>query len=127
MNTSNQVFVDLLGGTYPGIMRFTWGFVDVRDVAIAHRLAATTPEASGRYLCAADTMPMREVVELLRGAGYEGYALPKLGMDCAVGDQVEVELVLSAQGGGLVLALARRAGAPLRQHEDSAGAGAALS
>ncbi|MEZ4251174.1 MAG: NAD-dependent epimerase/dehydratase family protein [Polyangiales bacterium] len=88
VNTSNQVFVDLLGGTYPGIMRFTWGFVDVRDVAIAHRLAATTPEASGRYLCAADTMPMREVVELLRGAGYEGYALPKLGMDCAVGDQV---------------------------------------
>lgn len=88
VNTSNQVFVDLLGGAYPGIMRFTWGFVDVRDVATAHRLAATTPEASGRYLCAADTMPMREVVELLRGAGYEGYALPKLGMDCAVGDQV---------------------------------------
>lgn len=88
LNTSNQVFADLLGGTYPGIMRFTWGFVDVRDVARAHVLAATTPEAAGRYLCAADTIAMRDVVELLRGAGYSSYALPKLGMDCAAGDYV---------------------------------------
>jgi dihydroflavonol-4-reductase len=88
VNTSNQVFVDLLSGTYPGIMRFTWGFVDVRDVAKAHLLAATKPEASGRYLCAADTVPMRDVVELLRASGYEKHALPKLGMDCALGDYV---------------------------------------
>lgn len=88
LNTSNQLFADLLGGAYPGIMRFTWGFVDVRDVARAHLLAATTPEASGRYLCAADTIAMRDVVELLREAGYGDRALPKLGMDCAVGDYV---------------------------------------
>ncbi|MGZ3477693.1 MAG: NAD-dependent epimerase/dehydratase family protein, partial [Polyangiales bacterium] len=33
INTSNQLFVDLLAGTYPGVMNLTWGFVDVRDVA----------------------------------------------------------------------------------------------
>ncbi|MFT3926565.1 MAG: aldehyde reductase [Myxococcales bacterium] len=86
LNTSNQLFSDLLNGTYPGIMRLVWGFVDVRDVARAHVEAMERDHASGRYICAAGTMPMREVVALLREAGYEGYSLPKLGLDCAVGD-----------------------------------------
>jgi dihydroflavonol-4-reductase len=36
INTSNQMFVDMLQGMYPGIMNLTWGLVDVRDVAKAH-------------------------------------------------------------------------------------------
>jgi dihydroflavonol-4-reductase len=88
LNTSNQVFVDLLSGTYPGIMSFTWGFVDVRDVALAHVLAMETPAATGRYICAGDTIAMRDVVALLGRSGYEAYKLPKLGMDCSVGDFV---------------------------------------
>jgi dihydroflavonol-4-reductase len=86
LNTSNQIFVDLLQGTYPGIMNLTWGFVDVRDVALAHVLAMETPQASGRYLCAADTLTMRELVEHLGRTGYDKYKLPKLGMDCRFGD-----------------------------------------
>jgi len=87
LNTSNQLFVDLLKGTYPGIMNLTWGFVDVRDVADAHVRAIESPSAQGRYLTAADTVSMRAVVELLDKHGYaKGNKLPKLGMDCALGD-----------------------------------------
>lgn len=77
VNTSNQILVDLLTGKYPAIMDLTWGMVDVRDVALAHVLAMMTPKAKGRYLCAASTIHMREVVKLLRESGYgEGYKLP---------------------------------------------------
>jgi dihydroflavonol-4-reductase len=85
VSESNQMFLDLLNGTYPGIMNLTWGFVDVRDVAKAHILALQ-PNAKGRYLCASDTLPMREVVEIMTKNGFDKYKLPKLGMDCAVGD-----------------------------------------
>lgn len=87
LNTSNQIFIDLLNGVYPGVMNLTWGFVDVRDVADAHVLAVENPAASGRHICAAESVGMRELVELLGELGYsDGYKLPKLGMDCAVGD-----------------------------------------
>jgi dihydroflavonol-4-reductase len=86
LNTSNAIFADLLGGAYPGIMRLTWGLVDVRDVARAHIEAIERPGASGRYLCAAGTISMRDVVALLAEAGYQDYKLPRLGLDCAVGD-----------------------------------------
>ncbi len=87
LNPSNQLFVDLLAGTYPGIMNLTWGFVDVRDVAAAHVRAMENPSAQGRYLTAGDTISMRAVVELLDRSGFgKGNKLPRLGMDCALGD-----------------------------------------
>jgi dihydroflavonol-4-reductase len=88
LNPSNQVFADMLKGTYPGIMRIAWGFVDVRDVALAHVLALETEKAQGRYICANVTVGMREVVEILQAAGYGHYKLPKIGLDCAAGDFV---------------------------------------
>ena len=88
INTSNQLFVDLLAGTYPGIMNLTWGFVDVRDVATAHVLAMEAPEARGRHICAAATISMREVVELLARSGFADHKLPRRGLDCALGDHV---------------------------------------
>lgn len=105
LNPSNQLFVDLLTGTYPGIMNLTWGFVDVRDVARAHVLAMTTPSASGRYLCAGETISMRAVVELLVEHGWgEGYRLPRLGMDCGVGDfAVRLSSYLQPRGVGSYL------------------------
>jgi len=87
VNTSNQMFVDLLRGAYPGILSLTWGLVDVRDVALAHILAMETPTARGRYLCAAHTLSMRELVARLRALGYRG-KLPRIGLDHAVGDVV---------------------------------------
>lgn len=86
VNTSNQVFVDLVKGTYPGIMNLTWGMVDVRDVARAHVLAMTEANAKGRYVCANATIAMRDVVELLAKSGWGKEKLPKLGLDCSVGD-----------------------------------------
>ena len=86
VNTSNQIFVDLLAGKYPGIVRLTWGVVDVRDVALAHLRAATFEAASGRYLCANQTVTMREVVELLSRSGYHEHKLPRRGLDSAFGD-----------------------------------------
>lgn len=87
LNQTNAVFRDLLTGVYPGIMSLGWGFVDVRDVAKAHVLAMESDDASGRYLCAGDEMTMKEVVEVMRGAGYgEGYQLPRMDLACSIGD-----------------------------------------
>ncbi len=81
LNTSNQVFVDLSKGAYPGIMHLAWGFVDVRDVADAHIRAMELPQASGRYLCAGDVVTMRELVTLLRDNGWgEGAKLPTMSL-----------------------------------------------
>ncbi len=79
LNTSNQVLVDIVKGTYPGIISLTWGFVDVRDVAEAHIRAMERPAAHGRYLCAGDTFSMRAIVQLLAEKGYQG--LPRMPLD----------------------------------------------
>lgn len=99
-SASNQLFVDLVSGVYPGIMNLTWGFVDVRDVALAHVLAMESADAKGRYICAAETVAMRDLVELLSKNGYAGTKLPKLGMDCALGDYA-VKLSSYAQPRGI--------------------------
>ena len=105
VNPSNQLFVDLLKGTYPGVMNLTWGFVDVRDVAEAHVRAIEKKEAHGRYVCAGETVAMRAVVELLEQNGWAaGNKLPKLGMDCAVGDfAVRLSSYLQPKGVGTYL------------------------
>jgi dihydroflavonol-4-reductase len=105
INTSNQLFVDLLKGTYPGVMNLTWGFVDVRDVADAHVRALETPGARGRYIAAGETIAMRDVVDLLDKHGWsQGHKLPKLGLDCAVGDfAVRLSSYLQPKGVGSYL------------------------
>lgn len=105
INTSNQLFVDLLKGTYPGVMNLTWGFVDVRDVADAHVRAIETPSPRGRYIVAGDTIAMRSVVELLQRNGWaKGHKLPTLGMDCGVGDfAVRLSSYLQPKGVGSYL------------------------
>jgi len=102
LNPSNQIFVDVLNGVYPGIMGVEWGFVDVRDVAHAHVLAMETPGAGGRNLCVNQSLPMRQVVEFLRKQGYaEGYKLPKLDLSCSIGDfAVKMSSYLQPKGIG---------------------------
>jgi dihydroflavonol-4-reductase len=101
LNVSNQIFVDLLKGTYPGIVSLTWGFVDVRDAADAHVRAMETPSAHGRYICAGGTASMRAVVDLLTQHGWAaGYRLPSLGLDNAVGDVI-VRLASHMQSKGV--------------------------
>ncbi len=86
INVSNQIFVDLLTGVFPGIIRLTWGVVDVRDVALAHVRAMTAPAASGRYVCACGTIAMRDVVGLLARSGFDRHKLPRIGLDSVFGD-----------------------------------------
>lgn len=88
LNTTNQIFADLLKGAYPGIMRLWWGLVDVRDVALAHVLAMEKTVPRGRYICAASpAISMREVVNQIRRAGYDsGYRLPRAALDSPLGD-----------------------------------------
>ena len=89
LGTTNQIFADMLKGTYPGIMNLNWGLIDVRDVADSHIRAMEVSGAHGRYICANDAVSMRTVVEWMNEFGYaEGHKLPKLGMDCAIGDYV---------------------------------------
>jgi dihydroflavonol-4-reductase len=99
VNPSNRVLVDLLNGTFPGILGLTWGFVDVRDVALAHLRAMDAGGAAGRYICAAGTRSMREVVSLLRANGFAG-RLPRLPLDNAVGNAV-VKIASWAQPKGV--------------------------
>ena len=81
LNTSNQIFVDILKGAYPGIMQLAWGFTDVRDVADAHVRAIETPSANGRYLCAGDVVTMKALVALLKANGWgEGHKLPRMSL-----------------------------------------------
>ena len=100
LNTSNKVFVDILGGEYPGVMSITWGIVDVRDVSQAHIKAMENDEAAGRFICVDHTVGMDEVVALLKEKGYgEGYKLPKFDMACKAGD-FAVRLLSYFQPGG---------------------------
>lgn len=86
MNPSNQVLADILGGVYPGIMSIAWGLVDVRDVARAHIEAMEHAGAAGRYLCANETLSMRDLVGRMKALGYErGYKLPGWRMDNGLG------------------------------------------
>jgi dihydroflavonol-4-reductase len=88
LNVSNKIVADLTNGVYPGILSFTWGIVDVRDVAHAHVRAAEVADAKGRYLLAQEpAVSMRTMVGWLRDAGYgERTKLPSRGMDNAVGN-----------------------------------------
>ena len=86
LNVSNKVLVDLLHGVYPGLMRLTWGIVDVRDVADAHVRAMDASSAQGRYICAAQAVSMRDLVDLIRSNGFDGRRLPRLSLEHPAGD-----------------------------------------
>lgn len=92
INTTNAMIRDIITGVYPGILDINWGFVDVRDTARAHILAMEKDEASGRYLCSAGLMHMRELVELLRLSGYADYPLPKRDLTGRLGTSLMTAL-----------------------------------
>lgn len=86
LNTSHTFFTGFTNGRLPGILAIEWPFVDVRDVALAHVRAMENPVAKGRYVIAAGSRTMRQVVDLLRENGWgERYRLPTLSLDRGVG------------------------------------------
>lgn len=57
----------LLDGSLPGVARFGWPLVDVRDIAELHLLAMTAPNAAGqRYIGAGPFAWMGEIARVLR-------------------------------------------------------------
>jgi nucleoside-diphosphate-sugar epimerase len=76
--TSIEVIRLLLAHEVPAVPRLAFAVVDVRDVAIAHRLATEVPEAAGnRYICAGEHMWMGDMAALLAAElGPRGYRIP---------------------------------------------------
>ncbi len=76
---STQIVSQLISGKFPMIPALSFPFIDVRDVAILHLKALTTPDADGKRFIAAHSKPtwMYEVAEVLSAAGYEKIKLKK--------------------------------------------------
>ncbi|ALL12690.1 SDR family oxidoreductase [Caulobacter henricii] len=73
-SASIDIVKKLLDGSVPGLPRFGWPLVDVRDIADLHVRALAAPHAAGRrYIGAGDFSWMAEIAEVLRrdlpGAG----------------------------------------------------------
>jgi dihydroflavonol-4-reductase len=86
LNESNRVLAGYTTRQYPGILSLRYGLVDVRDVAMAHRLAIETDGATGRYLCTAGIWSMRQIVEVARTSDLDLARLPSIPLDNPAGD-----------------------------------------
>jgi nucleoside-diphosphate-sugar epimerase len=76
--TSVEVVRLLLARATPAVPRLGFAVVDVRDVAVAHRLAMQVPEAAGnRYICAGEHMWLGEIAAMLAAEfGPRGHRIP---------------------------------------------------
>ncbi len=77
-STSVGVIRQMTDGTFRfGAPDLCMGVVDVRDVAMAHVLAAANDEARGRHLLAARSMTFIEIGQTLRDAVGDRYPFPR--------------------------------------------------
>lgn len=78
VGTSVAVVRLLLTRGLPAVPRMGFALVDVRDVAVAHRLALETPSAAGnRYILAGEHMWLGEIADVLAEAyNPRGYRVP---------------------------------------------------
>ncbi|XP_077215778.1 cinnamoyl-CoA reductase 1-like isoform X2 [Tasmannia lanceolata] len=90
MNHSSMIFTDLLKGFEEVENDFRGLIVDVRDVAEALLLVYEKQKASGRYICLAHSIGVRDLVEKLRSM-YPNYNYPKNYMEA------EKELKMSSE------------------------------
>ena len=66
-SASVQVVVVLLNGSLPGVPRFGYAVVDVRDLADLHILAMAAPQAAGqRYIGSGPFVSMADIASVLR-------------------------------------------------------------
>jgi dihydroflavonol-4-reductase len=78
VTTSLEAVQKLLDRSMPAVPRISWSIVDVRDVAVAHRLAMESPKAAGnRYIVAGPDIWMREMARTLATEfGPRGFRVP---------------------------------------------------
>lgn len=81
-SASIDIVRKLLDGSVPGLPRFGWPLVDVRDIAALHILAMNAPQAAGRrYLGAGAFLWMRDIADVLRARVPEvARKVPRLGL-----------------------------------------------
>ena len=79
LNQSHITLTEILKGRLPGVMALHFIMVDVRDVAATHIAAMRIAGATGRHICAAETVSMRQIVGVMADLGYR--KLPKLSLD----------------------------------------------
>lgn len=66
-SASIDIVSRLLDGSLPGVARFGWALVDVRDVADMHLKAMTSPKVAGqRFIAAGEFAWMSDIAEVLR-------------------------------------------------------------
>ncbi|XP_062211463.1 phenylacetaldehyde reductase-like [Phragmites australis] len=74
LNTSAQMILYLTSGS-PVYLNYSFGWVNVKDVALAHVLAFETPSASGRYCMADKVVHFSDVVKTIHDM-YPSLPLP---------------------------------------------------
>ncbi|MAU10355.1 MAG: hypothetical protein CL607_11075 [Anaerolineaceae bacterium] len=79
-STSIEIIRKLLRRDMPGLPRLSWSIVDTRDVAAAHLLAMTTPEAAGKRFCVDNgLLTTKEIAIILDNHFAEkGYRIPTM-------------------------------------------------
>eukprot|EP00930_Biecheleria_cincta_P056575 TRINITY_DN4265_c0_g1_i2.p1 TRINITY_DN4265_c0_g1~~TRINITY_DN4265_c0_g1_i2.p1 ORF type:complete len:868 (+),score=158.89 TRINITY_DN4265_c0_g1_i2:58-2604(+) len=86
LNQSSLMIFKMLSGQMPHVSPGSVGFVDVKDVARAHVLAAQSPRAGGqRYLCSGTAQTWLQVADSLRSL-FPGRPVPRT---CADGSMTQ--------------------------------------
>eukprot|EP00178_Gracilaria_changii_P000216 TRINITY_DN1021_c0_g1_i7.p1 TRINITY_DN1021_c0_g1~~TRINITY_DN1021_c0_g1_i7.p1 ORF type:complete len:343 (-),score=37.83 TRINITY_DN1021_c0_g1_i7:2557-3585(-) len=70
LNPSNLLIRDIASGKIPVIVDLELPAVDVRDVSEAHIRAMETEATSGRYICTARNLHLKEAAEVARANGF---------------------------------------------------------
>ncbi|MTD53806.1 SDR family oxidoreductase [Amycolatopsis pithecellobii] len=78
VSTSVEVVHRLLNHSMPAVPQLSFSLVDVRDLAVAHRLAMESPKAAGnRYICAGPETWMHDMAAILAAEfGPRGFRVP---------------------------------------------------
>jgi dihydroflavonol-4-reductase len=60
------LILNIIKGEFPMLFDLNWSIVDVRDVAQAHINAMENPKANGRYLCASESLDLRDICQIIK-------------------------------------------------------------
>ena len=79
-STSIEIIRKLMRRDMPGLPRLSFSLVDTRDVAAAHLLAMTTPDAAGKRFCIDnELLTMKEIAVILqKHFADQGYQIPMM-------------------------------------------------
>lgn len=112
-NATNDMLREVADGAQPAIIAIEFPLVDVRDVALAHLLAAVTETASGRFLIAAETRSVRQIAELVR-ATYPTSRPPSWALDNGFGSWLARTLMWRTMPSGQGMFVRTHVGRELR-------------